>query len=571
MAITPPLEFQSAPPPNRGRISANMVIGLAVLYWLFQVVWFWRYCRDNINADAISYIGIARHVADGNFRASLHGYWSPLISWLIAAVSFASSDPTRASRLLMLPIFALCLVLIYWFTQKLWGSRLLSALAVLWFTAARGIAAFSVCFIGADLVLTAAVIVYFTLLLECLQRPQEGPRWIAPGVAHGVAFLAKAIAMPLLAFATVLAVLSVFGRSPKQATRTLILAAIFPALVWVGWGTALRQKYGVFTTGYQLHWNLLDPSVKQAPDKSSGLIILHDGRATYDSYMVADAMPPGSHFWRAKVWSPKLLRQIARKEIENVPQAAKELLVLLTPGGILALIVCVVQLTRQRRNYPAHFRLLWIVLLTTAVMVVAYAMLVFDGRYVIPVTPILMGLAIRFALPAGRTKDLPSDNLDYAGRWQTVAGVLLILGLAAGQVYWASPFRTIRQDFQSSVHEAANTLTNVQARSVITIGEGPYPEHGVGWEAGIYTAYFAGSPIVANLFEIPRGVNPDSIVTDIQKLSPDAVIIWGAPADSTYTTLVSRIHQAYPRDAPTTISDPRKGEVATVVILKQKS
>jgi hypothetical protein len=60
-------------------------------------------------------------------------------------------------------------------------------------------------------------------------------------------------------------------------------------------------------------------------------------------------------------------------------------------------------------------------------------------------------------------------------------------------------------------------------------------------------------------------------VTDIQKLSPDAVIIWGAPADSTYTTLVSRIHQAYPRDAPTTISDPRKGEVATVVILKQKS
>jgi len=124
-------------------MSADIVIGLAVLYWLFQVAWFWRYCRDNINADAISYIGIARHVAEGNFRASLHGYWSPLISWLIAATSLASHDPTRAARLLMLPMFALCLVLIYRFTQKLWGSRLLSALAVLWFTAARGIAAFS--------------------------------------------------------------------------------------------------------------------------------------------------------------------------------------------------------------------------------------------------------------------------------------------------------------------------------------------------------------------------------------------------------------------------------------------
>lgn len=49
-----------------------MAIGLAVLYWLFQVTWSWRYCADNINADAISYIGIARHVAEGDFRASLH-------------------------------------------------------------------------------------------------------------------------------------------------------------------------------------------------------------------------------------------------------------------------------------------------------------------------------------------------------------------------------------------------------------------------------------------------------------------------------------------------------------------
>src|SRR5438270_12774012 len=121
MATIRPPGFDSAPPGNRQRISADLILGLAVLYWLFQVVWFRRYCRDNINADAISYIGIARHVAEGKFRASLHGYWSPLISWLIAAVSFASSDATRAARLLMLPIFAVCLVLIYWFTQKLWG------------------------------------------------------------------------------------------------------------------------------------------------------------------------------------------------------------------------------------------------------------------------------------------------------------------------------------------------------------------------------------------------------------------------------------------------------------------
>jgi 4-amino-4-deoxy-L-arabinose transferase-like glycosyltransferase len=570
MAITTSLDSHSTSPPGRRTKSADVVIGLAVLYWLLQVVWFWQYCGHNINADAISYIGIARHIEDGNFQASLHGYWSPLISWLIASVSRTGNDHTRIARLLMLPLFALCLILIYCFTQRLWASRLLSALAVFWFVAARGIAAFSVCFIGADLLLTAAVLVYFALLLRCLEQPREGPRWIALGFAHGVAFLAKAIAMPLLAFTTALSVLSVFRRTPKQAVRSVMLAAIFPSLIWVTWGVALREKYGEFTTGYQLRWNLLDPAVKQAPDKGSGLLVLHDARASYDSYMVADAMPPGSRFWQTPVSSPTLLRRIMRKEIENIPQAGKELMVLLTPGGILAFILCLIQLTRHRRNYPAHFRLVWIVLFTTLALTLAYAMLVFDGRYVIPVTPILMAFAIRFALLPGKAKAPPSEDLARSDRWQSAAGALILLGLIAVQIYWASPFRTIGQDFQRSLYDTATALTEGQARTVVTIGDGPYPEHGVGWEAGIYASYFSGSQIVADLIDKPSLVNSDSIVIDIERLRPDAVIIWGGPTDSLGTTLVRELQVAYPHDRSTIIRDPRRGEVATVVILKDK-
>src|SRR4029077_2471050 len=105
MAITTSLDSHSTSPPGRRTKSADVVIGLAVLYWLLQVVWFWQYCGHNINADAISYIGIARHIEDGNFQASLHGYWSPLISWLIASVSRMGNDHTRIARLLMLPLF----------------------------------------------------------------------------------------------------------------------------------------------------------------------------------------------------------------------------------------------------------------------------------------------------------------------------------------------------------------------------------------------------------------------------------------------------------------------------------
>jgi hypothetical protein len=201
-------------------------------------------------------------------------------------------------------------------------------------------------------------------------------------------------------------------------------------------------------------------------------------------------------------------------------------------------------------------------------MVLAYGMLVFDQRYALPLTPVLIGFAIRFALPPGQTKDLPSCDLNYSGRWQAAVAALLILGLIAVQVYWASPFRTMNQDFQSSVYEAASVLTSNHAHNIVAIGDGPYPEHGVGWEAGVYAAYFGGSRIVAGLFEVPREVNVESVVSDVQKLRPDAVMIWGASCDSIYRMLVSRIQQTYPQDVSTVIRDPRKGEVGTVVILK---
>jgi len=571
---------------------AALLIVLAGLNWCFQAIWFWRYCGRNINADAVSYIGIARHLAAGDFRTSVHGYWSPLTSWLIAATSLAVNDRSLsdhsinahalAARLLMLSLFALCLGLAYWLTYRLWGSRVLGAMVVLWFTAARGVPAFSVCFIGADFLLTACVLTYFILLLGCLEQPESVGKWLALGLAHGVAFLAKAISLPLFAVATVLTVLFSLRGNSKKAATALICAAIFPILSAAGWGTAILQKYQVFTTGYQLRFNLLEPAARRA-SQPAGLAVLHDARLSYDDFMVADQMPPGSPIWRVRVWRPGLVRQILRKEAQNIPQAIKELFVLLTPGGILALFLGVIQLARGRKQAPGRFRFAWIVLFTTAALVIAYCMLVFDGRYVLPITVVLMALGIRFAVPPGMVRQASSDieKVDDAGWWQTLAGTLLVIGLIGTQLYWASPFRTIRQDFQRSLYDAADGLRKGQVRTVVVIGEGPYPEHGVGWEAGVYAAYFAGARVVGDLFEAPADAGPgsgvpghvdaDSVVSDVGKLDPDAVLVWDPPAHAKYPGVVSRLQQAYPDASTSSISDPVKGNVGTLILFKRRA
>jgi 4-amino-4-deoxy-L-arabinose transferase-like glycosyltransferase len=591
------LKTGAAPAQGRGDRLAVLLIGLAGVNWCFQAIWFWRYCGRNINADAVSYIGIARHLAAGDFKASVHGYWSPLISWLIAATSLAVNDRslsdhsinshTLAARLLMLLLFALCLGLAYRLTYRLWGSRVLGAMVVLWFTAARGVAAFSVCFIGADFLLTACVLTYFILLLRCLEQPENLGKWLVLGLAHGVAFLAKAISLPLFAVATVLAVMFSLRGNSKKAVAALVCAAIFPVLSMAGWGTAIRQKYHVFTTGYQLRFNLLDPAARRA-SQPAGLAVLHDARMSFDNFMVADQMPPGSPIWRAQVWRPGLVRQVLQNEAQNIPLAIKELFVLLTPGGILALFLGVIQVTRVRKQAPRRFRFAWIVLFTTAALVIAYCMLVFDGRYVLPMAAVLMALGIRFAVPPGMARQVSTDieKVDDAGRWQTFAGMLLVLGLIGAQLYWASPFRTIQQDFQRSLYDAADGLRKGQARTVVVIGAGPYPEHGVGWEAGVYSAYFAGVRLVGDLFEDPadagRGsvipgsiapgnVDADSVVSDVEKLDPDAVLVWDAPAHANYSGVVSKLQHAYPDASTSSISDPVKGNVGTLILFKRRT
>ena len=547
----------------------HLLLFTAIAYWVFQIAWFWRYCRHNINADAISYIGIARYLAACDFKASLHGYWSPLVSWLIAAASLVVHDRTLAARLLMLILFAVCLALVFALTQKLWGSRLLGAAAVLWFTAARGVAFFSISFIGADLLFTATILSYFVLLLACLREADNSRHWLSLGIAHALSFLAKAVAMPLLAVLTLLAVICTSGKKPTQGLRRLLLAALIPVLVWAAWGTALRSKYGVFTTGYQLRWNLIDPTSKRARNSSEGLTVLQSTTKNYDDFMVSDVMPPGSPFWKAKILRPSLPGYILRNERQNLPQAGKELLVLLTPGGVLALLVTTWRLARHGVVDRSRFFFAAIVLLGTLALALAYCMLVFDGRYVIPIAPVLIALSVGFAAPMKPQGSKNSKPLNPSFRlWQLALTGLIAAGLLAVQLYRSSPFRSIRQDYQTSVYRAADSLRHSGARSIVSIGEGPYPEHGVGWEAGLYSAYFSDARIIAGLFAPLDGIAPNAILSDVSKLEVDAVLIWGTPSDPNYSALINGLHAAHPAHSSLPILDSRKGEVGSVFFLR---
>jgi hypothetical protein len=70
---------------------------------------------------------------------------------------------------------------------------------------------------------------------------------------------------------------------------------------------------------------------------------------------------------------------------------------------------------------------------------------------------------------------------------------------------------------------------------------------------------------------VPQNVDADSVVSDVGKLDPDAVLIWDPPQRAKYAGVVSELQHAYPDASTSGISDPVKGNVGTLIILKRRA
>lgn len=520
--------------PIRAVVSFRSAVYLALagINCLFQIAWFWHYTSHNINYDAVSYLGIARHVLDGDLHASLHGYWSPLISWCIATASIVDRNLLLDARIITIASFLACLPLVYLLSLRLWRSSTLASFTVLYFTLARGVVAFSVYFIGADFLLTAAVSGYFLLLLQCLREPAP-TNWLKLGAVHAIAFLAKAFAMPWLALSTILAAFLLNHRNPKKATASTLAGLMIPLLTWAGWGMLLETKYGRFTAGYQSKWNLLSIETRNTADKGA-LSILADTSQSNDGYMVVDSMYPSSPLWNAHLDMRTAGSRIFQREMRNLPEATKQILILITPGGVLGLLLSLRHLIRSRKTQEIIWS--WVVVCSTISLALAYCMLVFDDRYVLPVTPLLIVLAARFLVPI----ESPAHNRFV--RMMPVA--LFCVTVVFFAFYWASPFRRLRRDYQTGVYAMSATLREIpHCDRLVAIGKGPFPEHGVGWEAGIYASYFAQCRIVGFSEELPSAENSDSAVGDIEKLRANSILLFGNAHNADYSALLKAIQE----------------------------
>jgi len=559
--MRPPAKRDAHPSSEWVSSVTRLLITGAILCCIIQLAWFGSKCFNQIDFDGMAYAGIARHIHEGEFHSAINAFRSPLISWLIAALSIASTDYLHLGKFVSVASFLLCLALLHAFALRLWRSPVVAAVAALLFVLGRGLCVEAVALITPDFLFAALVLVYFTILRRCV-RTDSLKDWSFLGGIHGLAFLAKAFALPWLGCCTAVALL-LSNKPWRGRVVRLGVAALAPLVVAGAWAGVLDSKYGVYTAGSQFKTNFLQWTLRAFPEhreKTYGL--LRDTSKELDEYVVDDPMPPGSWAWTYHVSMGQAVPKLLLAEKNNVPKVVKELAIVVTPGVLLAFIFSLQILTRKRHLYAVEWRLAAVIVSGAIGLVLAYSMLAFDERYLFPLIPLILAVGSRFLVP--------DPEFDHAG-WRRLSVSLVVLGVCVSLLYRSSPFRVLARDFQVVGYEAGAILKEHEApQSLVGIGSGPFPEHGVGWEASYQATYFGGGRLIATLDSLPSSTELATLQSDLRKARPDAVIVWGRPSHGSYKAVVQGLALQYPRNAIEAIRDPMLGEVGTVVFTNQR-
>jgi hypothetical protein len=147
--------------------------------------------------------------------------------------------------------------------------------------------------------------------------------------------------------------------------------------------------------------------------------------------------------------------------------------------------------------------------------------------------------------------------------------LLVVVGVVVSVAYSSSPFRRITRDTQLICYQAGRRLQEHRISTVVSIGSGPFPETGVGWEAGYKSAFFGGQRMLAAAENIPSPSRLADLIEDLEKARPDAIMIWGRPKDAVYDTAVRTLVEHYPSSQMTTLVDPQVGEAGSLLFVSR--
>jgi MFS family permease len=449
-------------------------LGLACAGWHF---------RHALNPDAVAYLRIASYYAEGQWGLAVSGYWGPLLSWLAVPLFKAGFPALAAGRIVM----GISAVVFLWGSVAVYRAFSLPDRWVLigaWLAAAASVY-WSVQFITPDLLL-GGLIGFATSRILSADWLRKDSRRIAAGALWGLAYLAKAMALPLAMLFVALAGFVRFHREHQNGRvvwRSVLLTFLVFGLVAAPWVFTLSLKYHTptFSTAARISHTIAGPGdMDRYHPVARSFHVPEKGRIT------AWEDPSQMDY---RVWSPFDNAEYAKHQLGVILRNVGTTLFLLTSLNCLWLWLPVEILwrLRTRGSRMALWRADWLRALALPALL-GFLYLPFfvtrtEQRYFYAAFPFLFAALVLRLIDLAGQKPSISHNLLRAGALAVALGALAPLMIAVGFI----------GDTPGIAGECAHELAaRIQraGRSGPVAGSGKLP----GGRAGLYVALLLDRP-----------------------------------------------------------------------------
>lgn len=451
---------------------------LLLLYFLIGVILFPRF-KYVINADAISYIFVAKKYLAGHFREAINAYWGPLISWLLLPFMLLISEPLEAARLLNLILSGLLFIGFWVLSLRFKISspwRPLLALAYFPLGYYFAYAPFT-----PDLLVVVILVFYFCFLFDP-EYHLSAIKAFGCGLLGSLAYLAKSYNFFFFLFHfPVFHVLSAWRKknhcSHRLAVRQVIIGLVTFLAISSLWSVALKHKYGYFTLGTTAShaWTYIAPDSRGETLTWIGLF------PPPDRFGISAWEDPS--FFPVNIWSPFSCRSNLIYFLNHLYRNGKSFFALIFNQSPFYLLILVSFISLLAWNYSKNRHLDSLsldLLFAFFVYPAGFLLFYFQERYI----------WISFVLLYLMTGIL-FTSVSYRGRWAKV--LLISCFLIAILSYAIVPGRYLAKDYNRlssgfsgrKLYQVAEALKKARIRG--NIASNDY------WSETLCLAYYTGS------------------------------------------------------------------------------
>jgi len=349
-----------------------------------------KYYQYQINPDGICYLSIAQKYLNGDFRNAINGYWSPLLSWLLAPFLLSGLPPLLAAKLISLIVGLLTIIGVRLLSYRFQMTERIRNMVL--FSLIPSTLYFSLSVITPDL-LGVCILVYYLNVIFNAHYSSRGYKGIFCGALGATAYLSRSYVFPFFIFHFLLFnVFHYFNGMTKEKKKNVLLnlfsgLAIF-FVISGSWIYIISNKYNKITFGTAGKYNY----ERVGPESIGQPALKGFAEPTNETAVSAEEDPS---YIEMKPWSPmqswasfKHQLILIFKNIYRTIYIYSKFSFLAIPIIIASLLLCIRSPDKLISQKNTFFPLV-----TMAIYSAGYIPLCLDERYlwIIYVQLILMG------------------------------------------------------------------------------------------------------------------------------------------------------------------------------------